>query len=1687
MSKNLVKEREEVINYVSQQLMGPVGGRNEKLYNDLPHHRYLVGVLFPQDAEKSQANESINDENNPSSDSDKVDDSPMSAVFQRLPASIGLSFYVENTKKLKISVWGASYEQGSELIEKEVQKNKKTKKFWERKLINDESDPEVIYIEKNDKIKNVLNDKAEIYSNWRTLNNGFLVTVNLINKSKVKENEKIESNDCLFQVGFKCEAVSGEIKDYPNISSISHDEEEQDLTLQYKDNIQYAIGHGCSATWGYNKNKKYFTQTTWIPQHTIKDFKFDIETKNNLNFLSLNFLANKDTKKKDLINGLISFLKLYEIWFENLKTQKVDSKFKETKNRITNKIKITINRIQEGINLLENNNEVFRSFKLANEAMLRQMVYSKISSNNNENSNEKIQPNFFSDDYKDLQWRPFQLAFQLLVIESLVNKDSSYRDTVDLIWFPTGGGKTESYLALAAFELIYRRVKYKEQGFGTGVIKRYTLRLLAAQQLQRAATLISALELMRKEHIDTLLSEPFTLGFWVGGATTPNRYSNNKKSIWENDLGAKERLDEALESEEPINHFQLLNCPICNSRIFPESREEDEKKYGVRATESSFKFFCPSENCDLHENIPVSVIDEDIYKKPPSFVIGTIDKFARLAWDGSAATLFGTENTKPPYLVIQDELHLISGPLGTIAGIYEAAISTIIKSKEMIEPKYIAATATIRRSKQQIESLYGNEVNIFPPPGLSNKDSFFAKVNEDSPGRLFVGFMPQGQTSPITSLIHVSAALSQSVYDSELKNEDLKDSYWTQVIYHNSKRELGKTITLCNDDIPSRIKVVAKFTKDDKRRKLSNIEELSGTKIAYEIPKILSRLEKNYKDPEMIDILPCTNMISVGVDVPRLGLMLINGQPKTTSEYIQASSRVGRHEKRPGIVVTCYSPNKPRDRSHYENFVSYHDSIYKYVEPTSVTPFSPQAMERAMHAAQIIVMRHAGGLRDNDKAKNFNPDNAQQKKIINLLSERIGSAAHRESASTKEYLNLIIKEWKDFIDKSDAPINFDSKDGRQKKSLLIHYDKKDQLNTNSDFWPRATLNSMRNVDSESKIKIRTGVPGVKEKAFSFSSPRKIRRSQYISPHGVGAIYDIGNESLIAPDISWFFKNYGLKIKLDRLTNNLPVKELRMPVPDNFENSSKSIPFFRFPRWLFCSSCRSLRKESYDLGTANELPKCEKCKSKKVLTPMRFVAVCNKGHLQDIDWFYFLHGKANIKENNCNNYEDSSLRFKTLAKRGAGLHSIIISCDKCEQTRSLQDMYEGSLGPCQGKQPWEPNRDRTKCEEKLDPIGRSASNLYYPKVVSALDIPVERNEDTNPDEIIIQNIKSNENFVMFLKIYNISDLEKKLIDTYIEEIMKEVPGATPKLIESLYSNQQEGKNEDNREIEIDEEKILKEEWEVLKDPVSNNKNFISEETSFKGFNSYGLDKLIDKVILIKKLREVRVLTGFNRKLPSKDNLISVGLNKKIDWMPASEVYGEGIFISFSNKEISKWEEKNNKVLSKRLNSMKQTHQERQLQFLPEPSNKFVLLHTFSHILIRQLSFECGYGSSSLRERIYCDESNMSGILIYTADSDTEGSLGGLIRQGKPDLFIPTTLTAIEKSCWCSSDPICKEIAGQGMMGLNKAACHSCALLSETSCIAHNALLDRMLLIGEENDKNFGFFNSVLNNFLGKIKS
>lgn len=606
--------------------------------------------------------------------------------------------------------------------------------------------------------------------------------------------------------------------------------------------------------------------------------------------------------------------------------------------------------------------------------------------------------------------------------------------------------------------------------------------------------------------------------------------------------------------------------------------------------------------------------------------------------------------------------------------------------------------------------------------------------------------------------------------------------------------------------------------------------------------------------------------------------------------------------------------------------------------------------------------------------------------------------------------------------------------------------------------------------------------------------KKIRRSQYITPFGVGSILDIGNESLIAMDITHWKNDQGEKINLKRLAKKLGVREFRMPqIPNNpWDTNTAKLPFFRFPRWLFCSSCRSLKFWTYqdERELDGRVPKCQspKCFG-KVLTPMRFVAACKDGHLTDIDWRYWAHWGA--QGQNCQ--DNSSLKFRTKSNQGGSLASLEIFCSKCKAKRDLSDLFKKDnfvkLGiKCSSKQPWQTKDEiEEPCGNSLQAIQRGASNIYFPKVISALDIPTDNFDDEESD--IEQQILTSKFFEAILKKYNssTSNVAQRVIDVYIEELLSQVEGSTEEMIKNLYMSKDNHNDVSNNEP-INEEEVLAEEWPILLNPPKRNNNqiFSASIENLSGIkNSYGLEKIFEKIVLVDKLREVRVLRGFQRINPSNDDFVPVDLKNKKDWLPATEVFGEGIFIAFSIDKINEWEKKNSKSIDDRLSTMQNTHTKEELDFLKAPTPRFVLLHTFAHLLIRQLSFECGYSSSSLRERIYSDDNKMAGILIYTADSDSEGALGGLVRQGKSDRFIPTVLTALERGSWCSSDPVCRELPGQGMRGLNKAACHSCALLAETSCISHNALLDRMLLVGKDEKSNYGFFNPIIDKYLSEL--
>ncbi len=396
----------------------------------------------------------------------------------------------------------------------------------------------------------------------------------------------------------------------------------------------------------------------------------------------------------------------------------------------------------------------------------------------------------------------------------------------------------------------------------------------------------------------------------------------------------------------------FTRCPACVVGIL---------SWDTNKKSPSFLVECGNPACPMHgAPLPVWTIDEDVYREQPGLVIGTLDKFAQIVRKPDTHRLFNSAGG-PPELIIQDELHLISGPLGTVAGVYETAIDLICR-RDGVGPKIIGSTATIRRARDQVRQLFDRDVLQFPPPVLDATDSCFAVVDERAPGRLYAGVTTAGR-SPKFMLQATCASLLQGAVEDAVVPPPERDHYWTLVAYFNSLRELGGALVMMQDDVNDSIANFATL-HGTKRRALDEPMELTSRVEQADIPNRLVTLEVAYdptkppnKQKQQTAIVLATNMISVGVDIGRLGLMAVNGQPKTMSEYIQATSRVGRKQVA-GLVVTLYNVGRPRDRSHYEAFRTWHQTLYRDVEATSVTPFAPRARDRALHAAMVALARH---------------------------------------------------------------------------------------------------------------------------------------------------------------------------------------------------------------------------------------------------------------------------------------------------------------------------------------------------------------------------------------------------------------------------------------------------------------------------------------------------------------------------------------------------------------------------------------------------------------------------------------------------------------------------------------------------------------------------------------------------------
>jgi len=835
------------------------------------------------------------------------------------------------------------------------------------------------------------------------------VTVSLINKCALSDAEFRERDAyTIFQAHIRVESVEGTHAIFAESPGSrcrrTQDEDYAQHALLYRHKRVFAAGHGCAVKWGRDERASSARQveTDFVPESTVLELKYDVlKDSASQEVLTMKFLAG-EREDAWILLALENFCCAYSAWLDQ-RTTEVAQAVSEIGDPDLRDVARTdaaepnmlrgrevLARMRGGIETLRSDAVVFRCFRLANEAMHRQSVMARFQrTDNTEGSASRISTS------EPPTWRPFQLAFLLLSINSiarpahcLAGTPVRERDLMDLIWFPTGGGKTEAYLGLSAFTLFYRRLRYAlnpDQGAGVAVLTRYTLRLLTTQQFERSTRLICACEVLRAGKCDMrgapldLGKEPFKIGLWIGGNSTPNRFD---------DVGANaDRIDGAwsiarklrdnIQLDPGPDLRQLRTCPWCGTELNARNiRVVDDR--GATITRSAelqrtrghrLILRCegrlPGEPRNIQcpfskeEGLPVQLVDAESYVYPPSMIIGTVDKFARLAWSSDTRALFGRGSVHypPPELIIQDELHLISGPLGTLVGLFEGAIDCLC-SLDGVRPKVIGSTATIRRASEQVRQLYDREVRQFPPPELTVGESFFSQVDLNKPGRIYLGVMTPGFSGK-HSWMRCCGMLAQLAQ--ELPEAD-RDPYWTQLCYFNSTREMAGSKVVAQDWVPNFIQSFKRiregFGFSAPVRELAMPEEMTSRLGAGDVPRILERLKARYDGTtgSAIDILVATNMISVGVDVDRLGLMLIFGQPKTTAEYIQASSRVGR--QKPGLVLTLYNWGRSRDRSHYERFTDYHDALYREVEATSVTPWAAPTRERMLPALLITLFRH---------------------------------------------------------------------------------------------------------------------------------------------------------------------------------------------------------------------------------------------------------------------------------------------------------------------------------------------------------------------------------------------------------------------------------------------------------------------------------------------------------------------------------------------------------------------------------------------------------------------------------------------------------------------------------------------------------------------------------------------------------
>jgi len=1301
--------RENIIQRLRADVLGPevFDNSNESLQKlelkepNAPQFQYAMGHLHPkrwlheekeappfvselkssihEDIEASSSDEEISNLEVVEKEINEEEEEVKSHSTLQNPSSFGLTFCLgpNLNHSIKVNIDFATYDAGS--------KNKETeKRIWTRKPYS---------LEQSIPLEDLLAGKKRyLYSElpWIELrlivrksrmDGKFRVTINLTNTLQVDDAATVpryrhNSNEEWQEwpnsgrrgwVIFKNEHVIHQpiikvnSQEFHDIRHFNRYEDRLGSLLYHEVQI-LAKGHNVGVDW--DLNGKYVC-TDWIPATEIpKLISTQLEGIPTLEMLC------DITRKVDVITSINKILLEYRKWIDYCENpdhphwlavnakglgDQLMTNLKSAKN--------TANRIEKSVQMLDSNSDAWKAFVWMNQAIMKSQSCPAVSSKKGD---------------REFNWRPFQLFFILLNLRGLTRNGSTpisseEREILDLLWFPTGGGKTEAYLGLIAYSSFLRRIQGETQN-ATVAIMRYTLRLLTMQQGERATRLILGMNLVGRDN--NFKGVPFSVGMWIGNKTSPGTVAEARKTL------------HLMAQGKPLlgkgNPAQLPECPWCGSK-FDATEPEGNYRINSAPNGKAFDLVCTNNTCHFYEEpLPYSCIDEEVYSNPPTLLISTVDKFARMSSKPEAAVFLGKSTLKsshkrnPPDLIILDELHLLNGPLGSIAGLWESALQSLMGDWK---PKYIAATATIKGAEKEVKAMFGRDLQIFPPPAATIKDNFFSKEQEkgdedEQRGRIHLGLLSPpsragaGYYGPMASILQSAHIISQS------HDDTFVDPWWTIISYFNSRKEMAAAHNMLGEQVATTLQNYAEKRHEKLRDFNLHLDELHGGRKPSELKNAMANLEIPYggeKSP--LDVLQTTNMFQVGIDIDRLGVMVLTGQPFSNAEYVQASGRVGRQT--PGLVLTTLRGSKPRHLSFYENFQTFHHRLYANVEAGSTTPFSPAVLDRVMRSIVMLLARvGVPDVAQNNKIKLLRKDGPQRElklqldKFISVIKERVSDDSIIEQI--KVSLNRMYNDLQHFI-KTNEQVGWRAvrnKPGWGHQVMKFSGGRGE------------IIDSMRDVDVPVPI---GNEPGENQPAWKFTT---LNSRQLFFRSGPGLLWedeDGGTHMTLALN-RWaiddeqrnkleyqspILEHLGDKLGRERFKG----QKMRFHRPPRDAKTEGVITVDRMPYHRIC-------KKGH-ISTVRHDVNCPQCN--KPTSPVPLVSVCDKGHIDTFNWNMWI-----VHRDNCSRKKTSDLNH-ILVKRPTGSTSIAswkVKCIECKGSQSLMGVSTADRGwNCRGNVPW----------------------------------------------------------------------------------------------------------------------------------------------------------------------------------------------------------------------------------------------------------------------------------------------------------------------------------------------------------------------------------------------------------------